>query len=114
MASVDLISPNRLAKSRQIRKGMIARGLKPLTTPRHIQKDIMKFAKHIRIKMKASLKERIKNDQRFTVTTDEATKFNRRYSVVNLHMPGGEHMGLGKIRVRGKFGGDKAADLVCK
>lgn len=51
---------------------------------------------------------------RFSVTNDEATKFNRRYAVVNAHGPGGVPLGLGQIRVRGKLDSPAAAALVRK
>ena len=114
MASVDLIPMNRLAKSRQIRKGLNARRLNPLTTPRHVNKDIDKFTCKVKLGIKERLQKLLKNGMRFSVTTDEATKFNRRYAVVNAHLPGGEPVGLGQVRIRGKFDGADAAECVRK
>ena len=53
----------------------------------------------------------MKQGTRISGTTDEWTAKNRRYSCVNAHLPGGESVRLGLVRVVGSMPAEKAADL---
>ena len=66
MAAADLIPINRLAKSRQIRLGLQARQYNPLKTPRHVMKDIDKFARYVKLQNKQRLARHIKDGLRYT------------------------------------------------
>ena len=114
MASVDLIPFGRLAKSNQIRKGLIARKYKPLKSPSGIARVVNTFTDKIKEEYRALLKKQHAQGVRCSVTNDEATKCNRRYAVVNAHLPGGVHLGLGQVRVRGSCDATDAAELVRK
>ena len=64
----------------------------------------------MRAKNKATILERIKKGERFSVTTDEYTSVqNRRFSVVNVHPPTGKPIKLGMVRIHGSLPGMKAA-----
>ena len=114
MASADLIPFHRLGKSQQIRKGLTARNYKPVKTRQGVIKKVNKYARKVKAKYKKFFKTKIAHGMRFSVTNDEATKFNRRYAVVNVHMPGGVPFGLGQVRILGKLDSPAAAELVRK
>ena len=65
-------------------------------------------------KIKTRLKELMENECRFSTTTDEYTAKakNRRFSCVNVHLPKGEVLGIGMIRIKGTFDSDKATELL--
>ena len=75
---------------------------------------VNKYACKIRAKYRKFLKEQLTKGLRFSVTNDEASKFNRRYAAVNIHMPKGVPLGLGQVRIRGKLDAPAAAELVRK
>ena len=112
MSAVDLIPFFRLALSKQIRKGLDTRGYKPLKSHTAIANLVDQYTMEIKKEYKKFLRKKIKSGMRFSITNDEATKCNRRYAVVNAHMPGGDPLGLGQVRIKGKLDSKAAANLV--
>ena len=51
---------------------------------------------------------------RMSGTTDEWTATLRRFSCVNIHIPGGESVRLGLVRVKGSLPAEKAAEDFCQ
>ena len=80
MAAIDNISFLKLAKSKQLRKGFVARCLNIPTSDFGVKRMVFKYAKAISETMKRDLARRIsENDERFSISLDEYTsKRNRR------------------------------------
>ena len=52
---------------------------------------------------------------RFSYTTDEwSSKGNKRYSNINVHLPGGRFHRLGMVRIKESFPAEKAVELFTK
>ena len=68
----------------------------------------------VKDKIRARLQKLLEEDCRFSSTTDEYTAKakNRRFSCVNVHLPDGEVIGIGMIRIKGSFGADNAAEML--
>ena len=114
MAAENLIPFDTLGKCQQIRKGMVARGYKPVKTQPGVVKKVNKYARNVRARYKKFFAKKKGEFVRFSVTNDEATKFCKRYAAVNVHMPKGIPLGLGLVRIRGKLDAPAAANLVRK
>ena len=72
------------------------------------------YAKDIKGKIRTQLENLVKEGIRFSGTTDEWTAKNRRYSCVNVHLPGGESVRLGLVRVKGSMPAEVAAEIFRK
>ena len=58
------------------------------------------------------LKEKEKEGFRFSYSTDEwSSKAVKRYSCINVHLPGGHAIRLGMVRIKGYFPAEKAVEL---
>ena len=69
-----------------------------------------RYANIVRSKNKAKIAEKIRNGERFSVTTDEYTSTqNKRYSAVSLHPSRGRPIKIGMMRIYGSLPGEKAA-----
>ena len=72
-----------------------------------------KYAEEIRTEIREDLHQKVKQGIRFSITTDEYTSLKIcRYSCVNVHLPGGEHIPLRMIRVTGSLTGERAKEIV--
>ena len=103
MAADDCISINRLAKSYDIKQGLLARGYEPFDSPNAVASEITKYAKEVKATVKRILKEKEEGGQRFSFTTDEWTQSNRRFCNINVHFKGGDFVRIGMVRVRGSL-----------
>ena len=100
MAAKDGLSFHVMAKSVDIRRGLAARGYKPFKGHQSISRAVRRYAQDVKAKMRKSLKEFKKQDVRFSVTTDEWTDTaNRGYACFNLHLPKGEWISIGSVRI---------------
>ena len=73
------------------------------------------YAKGVKAKNKATILEKIKKGERFSVTTDEYTSLQvKRFSAVNLHPSTGRPIKLGMMRIYGSLPGKKAASELKK
>ena len=57
--------------------------------------------------------ERIRCGDRFSLTTDEYTKMVKKFANLNIHLPGGETVAIGMIRVRGSLPAERAKEILC-
>ena len=112
-ASEDRISFNTLAKSVNIKLGLVARGFTPWDSPTTIQKEVHKYAEEVRKEIKEQLRQKVQMGVRFSITTDEYTSLKiDRHCCVNVHESGGKHTAIGMIRVKGTFMGERAAEIL--
>ena len=112
MAADDNISFSTLAHSEQIRNGLIARNIEPFLSDTAVSAAVKRYAQIIREKNASLLIEKLKNDIRFSVTTDEYTTIaNERMACFNVHFPHEEPISIGSSKIRGTFDGDAAAKV---
>ena len=71
------------------------------------------YADTVRDGIRTLLKERIKSGDRFSLTTDEYTKMVKKFANLNIHLPGGDTVAIGMIRVRGTLPAERAKDMLC-
>ena len=72
-----------------------------------------KYAEDVRKEIRELLHHKVQVGDRFSVTTDEYTSLKiARHCCVNVHLPGGDHIGLGMIRVTGSLTGERAAEIL--
>ena len=69
------------------------------------------YAQEVKAKMKKILEDLLKEGIRMSGTTDEWTTANRRFSCVNVHLPGGDSFRLGLIRVKHSMPAERAAEI---
>ena len=113
MAALSRISFRILAEDEDIKRGLAALGYKPLHSHKAISKLVREYAKEVEEQIQTTLKAELDKGNRFSVTTDEWTSIrNRRYCVVNVHLKGGRHYGIGMIRGKGKLNAPKVARIV--
>ena len=113
MASVDRIPFNTLAKSVDIKKGLVAQGFKPWNSHTTIQKEVHNFAVEVKAEIKEDLHKKVQMGVRFSVTTDEYTSLKiDRHCCVNIHESDGKHTAIGMIKVKGTFSAEKAAEIL--
>ena len=136
LASEDRISYYTLAHSKHIRLGISARSFTPWDSPNTIRKyelvilernfyeisghnfnlfyrEVHKYAEDVRKEIRELLHHKVQVGDRFSVTTDEYTSLKiARHCCVNVHLPGGDHIGLGMIRVTGSLTGERAAEIL--
>ena len=113
MAALSRISFRILAEDEDIKRGLAALGYKPLHSHKAISKLVREYAREIEKGIQETLKAELDKGNRFSVTTDEWTSLrNRRYCVVNVHLKGGKHYGIGMIRGKGKLNAPTIARIV--
>ena len=71
------------------------------------------YATEVKHEIRSSLQERIKNGERFSLTTDECTKANKKFANLYIHLPGGDTEALGMIRIRGRLPAERAKKILC-
>ena len=65
--------------------------------------------------IKNLLKEKEQEGIRFSHTTDEwSSKANKKYSSMNVHLPGGHAIRIGMVRIKEEFPAEKAVELFSK
>ena len=104
MAAKDCISMRCLAKSNDIKQGLLAQNYEPLDSSTAVAGEITKYANEIKATIKRILKEKEAEGLRYSFTTDEWTKHNRRFCNINVHLNGGDFFRIGMVRVRGTHG----------
>ena len=113
MVALYRISFRTLAECEDIKMGLAALGYKPLHSHKAISKLVREYAKVVEEEVRDILQAELDKGNRFSLTTDEWTSIrNRRYCVVNIHLKGGRHFGVGMIRGKGKLGAHKIARIV--
>ena len=113
MAALNRISFRTLAESEDIKMGMAALGYKPLHSHKAIAKLVREYAKLVEAETQSILQAELDKGNRFSLTTDEWTSIrNRRYCVVNVHLKGGRHFGIGMMRGRGKLDAPTIAGML--
>ena len=75
---------------------------------------VRECATEVKDGIKSKLQERIRNGERFSLTTDECTKANKKFANLYIHLPGGETEALGMIRVRGRLPAERAKEILCE
>ena len=80
----------------------------------YLSRLVRQFAAEKKEGIKSDLKERIKRGDRFSLTTDEYTKMAKKYANLYIHLPGGETIGIGLIRIQGSLPAERAKDILCK
>ena len=87
------------------RLGLEARGY--LNIPEshtHVAKLVKDYANEVKQMNQDIVSKLMKQGYRFAVTMDEYTRLgNRKLSNINLHLPGGDFMRIGLVRVRGRM-----------
>ena len=78
LAAADRISFQTLESSIDIQEGLRARGYSVLKSRKAIKKHIFDFASEVRLKIKETLKSKILQSEKFSMTLDEYTSTNNR------------------------------------
>ena len=113
MATLDLISYNVLAKSVDIKRGLVAQKIIPYESVSSVAAAVKRFARKVKIEVQEWINKQKENGDRFSVTTDEWTDMNvRRFACVNVHLPGGDTKAIGMIRVEDTLDAKRAAQLL--
>ena len=102
-----------MAECEDIKRGLAALGYKPLHSHTAIAKLVREYAKEVEEGIAKTLQDEIDKGNRISLTTDEWTSIrNRRYCVVNAHLKGGKHFGIGMMRGKGKLDARKIARML--
>ena len=113
LCALDRIPFATIAKSKDIMAGLKARGLKIPESDNGIRNIVFQFYVSIKEKLKTDIAEKIKNDERFSISLDEYTLLNnRRYMCINLHDERHVATSLGMVRVAGSMPAEKAVQLI--
>jgi hypothetical protein len=115
MASVDRLPFKTISDSSDIRNGLIAQGYRAPSSDFGVRSAVAKYAQEVKAKILDLLIEKKAAGYHFSVTLDEYTSAkNRRYCVVNIHLPEGKYTSLGMVRVCGSLPAEKGAELLQK
>lgn len=77
-----------------------------------LSSEIQIYAMEVKTGIKEMLKEKEKEGLRFSHTTDEwSSKANKKFSSMNVHLPGGLAIRLGMVRIKESFPAEKAVEL---
>ena len=114
MVAADGISYYTVARSKDIRLGLVARGSKPVSSPNTVRTKVLNFAKLVREKIKDEISELLSSKQFFTVTMDGWTSVaNKKYANINIHTKG-KFFNLGLIRMNGSAPAEVCFDILSK
>ena len=72
------------------------------------------YAAKVKDDMRNTLEEKVKEGARVSLTTDELTKMHKKWANLNIHLPGGETMSIGLMRIRGRLPAERAKAILCK
>ena len=112
MASRDLLTFYQIAYSEDIKRGLKAQNYTPVNSHTAVSKAVSKYALEVKNDIRATLKERISQGLRFSISLDEFTaKNHKRYSEFNVHFPEEKPKSIGMVRVHGSLDAEAAADL---
>ena len=98
-----------------IRLGLDARHYKFPKTHNHVAKLVKQYATEVREMNRDIISRMLKDDFRFSITLDEHTRRgNRKLCNINLHIPDGDFLRIGMIRIRGSATSEVVKDVVNK
>ena len=97
------------------RLGFLARNYDPPRSHTGVAKMVKEYAKEVKAMNKKVIQRFIKEDFRFAITLDEYTRLgNRKLMNVNLHLPDGDFLRIGMIRIRGSMPAEVAQEILTK
>ena len=113
LAAEDLFTYSQIANSKILKKGLVEQGYKPFDSHPPVSQAVKRYAKKIKTEIRALLREKVKNGERFSVTMDEFTAKNiHRYADFNIHFPREEPKCIGMMRIFGSLNAEAAAEKV--
>ena len=113
MVALHRISFKTLAECEDFKLGLTSLGYKPLHSHTAIVKLVKEYAETVKEEIRKEIQDELDKGHRISLTTDEWTSVrNRRYCVVNVHLKGGRHFGIGMMRGRGKLDAPTIARLL--
>ena len=105
MVAADGITYYTVARCKDIRLRLVARRVKPVSSPNTVRTKVLNFAKFVREKIKEEISELLSSKQFITVTMDEWTSVaNKKYANINVHTKG-KFFNLDLIRIHGSGAG---------
>ena len=97
------------------RLGLDARHYKAPESHTHVARLVKTYASEVKEMNKDVICRLLKDGFRFSVTLDEYTRLgNRKLFVVNLHIPDGDFLRIGMIRIRGSMPAEVAKEILTK
>ena len=113
LAAMNRMSFRTIGESEVILRGLRASNFDPPTCHKTVSKMVRDFAAKVKADIKAQLKEKAEQGHRFSLTTDELTKMPKKFANLNIHLPGGETVAIGLMRVRGRLPAERAKEILC-
>ena len=98
-----------------LRLGLEARGHDVPESDKTVAKLVNSYANEVKEMNRDIIGRLMKRGYRFSVTMDEYTRLgNRKLANINLHLPDGDFLRIGLVRVRGKMPAEVARDVLLK
>lgn len=112
LTSIEGFSLNKIKTSDFIRKAVAREGYSLPLSENTLRKLVLDDAVENKQKLKAMFEEKLKQNQRFSLTLDEWTSIrNRRYVNINVH-DADSHYNLGLVRAVGSITSERTIEIV--
>ena len=113
LAAENGFSINGIAKCDYLRHAMAKDDMKLPACPGQVKDLIIDYHKEVNANLTQTIKSKIKNGERFSITTDEWTNISgRRFFNVNVHGYDGFVANLGLVRIEGSFTAERAVQCI--